>query len=164
MVPCLQSRRSCNPLNKRAMFRSPAIAFAFALAGCMPSASPNPTVVEASMPAVGPDGKLVQAVGIETLGGVFTPLLPRGCALPCSISQNFSTSENNQPHIDVYLYRGNCRLVPECQPLGRFRIAGFAGKPRGEPAVSVTFSINAAGITLAAHEAGQPLTFVRVSN
>lgn len=136
---------------------------AVALFGCVRSGPEASTVVEAPSVAVGPTGELVQSVGIETMGGVFTPLLPKGCASPCSISQTFSTAEDDQLHIDVHLYRGECQLVADCHDLGSFRIVGFAARPRGEPKVGISFVAGADGIYVSAHEAGEPLSVSRLA-
>ena len=137
------------------MTRSSAIVVAMlVLCACTAQSPAASIVVEEQSPAAGVEGKLAQAVGIETLGSVFTPLLQAGCALPCSISQVFSTAEDNQPHIDIRPFRGKCRLVAECHSLGSFRISGFSSMPRGEVAVTVTLRAEPGRITLSAEEAG----------
>jgi len=91
---------------------------------------------------------LAQDVGIETLGGVFTPMLAAGCPMPCSIPQVFSTAEDNQTQIQVLLYRGNAKFVSQAHFLGRFEITGFAEAPRGIPKVEVTFVASGKDISL----------------
>jgi molecular chaperone DnaK len=119
--------------------------------GC--SADSPGYVVEPRSPALGNDGRLAQDVGIETQGGVFTPLLASGCAAPCSTSQVFSTAEDNQTRIQVLLYRGNAKLVSQAHFLGRFEITGFAEAPRGVPRVEVTFLASGTEISLQAIDA-----------
>ncbi len=92
-------------------------------------------------------------MGIETLGGVFTPLLAVGCAAPCSSSEIFSTAEDGQTQIQVLLYRGNAKLVSQAHFLGRFEITGFAEAPRGTPRVKVTFVASGRDISLHAIDA-----------
>ena len=92
----------------------------------------------------------MQDVGIETLGGVFTPLLAAGCPAPCSTSQVFSTAEDNQTQIQVLLYRGNAKVVSQTHFLGRFEITGFAEAPRGIPKVEVRFVASGKDISLQA--------------
>jgi molecular chaperone DnaK (HSP70) len=108
------------------------------------------TVVEAQSPAVGADGKLAESIGIETLGGVFTPLLSRGTAAPCSVSETFSTATDNQSHILLKPYRGTARLVAECHLLGPFQVTGVPPAPRGTPQIEVTLAVQDRRILLSA--------------
>ena len=137
------------------MTRSLVIVALLALAACASRSDPVASlVVEERSPAVGTDGKLAQSVGIETLGGVFTPLLQSGCPLPCSTTQTLSSAEDEQAHVEIRIFRGDCRLVSSCHSLGTVRISGFAAKPRGEPNISVLLLADPAGIRLSASEAG----------
>src|SRR3989442_589078 len=68
--------------------------------------------VEKSTPAV-EQGKLVEDIGIETLGGVFTPLLPRGRGVPCEVTETFATAADNQDNVQVRLFRGVAALARE---------------------------------------------------
>jgi molecular chaperone DnaK len=100
--------------------------------------------------AISPDGTLNESIGIETLGGVFTPLLTKGCKLPCSLSQTFSTAEVGQGDILIHLFRGDAPLAKSTRSLGTFRISGIAPMPRGEPSIRVEFKADKGGITLTA--------------
>ena len=107
-------------------------------------------LVEPGTAAVSPDGTLRESIGIETLGGVFTPLLAKGCKVPCSRSQNFSTAEHGQSQILLHLFRGDAALTKSTHPLGNFQIIGIASAPRGEPSIGVEFRADEDGITLKA--------------
>lgn len=91
------------------------------------------------------DSVLSESVGIETLGGVFTPIISTGDSTPAEVSKVFSTAADNQTHIDVTLYAGTSKLVGDCRFLGRFKIVSIPPAPRGEPSVRVTFHVNETG-------------------
>ena len=134
-----------------------------AFLACSCAASADSLQVEASSPAVR-DGRLVQAVGIETLGGVFTPFLEVGCATPCEVSRVFSTAADNQTDISVALYRGTADLAADNHSLGRFAVVGFPAAPRGEPQIEITLRVETEAITLSARGlAGIPVELVRES-
>ena len=99
------------------------------IAGCGKQSIP-PTVVETKSQSIGTDEKLIQSVGIETLGGVFTPLLQKGTNVPCSKTEIFSTAADNQVQIMVKLYRGTAKFVTHCDKLGDFQIVGIPPAPR----------------------------------
>ncbi|MDY6945042.1 MAG: Hsp70 family protein [Pseudomonadota bacterium] len=122
------------------------------LAGCS-GAAEQQVEVEGMSPAVS-GSELTEGIGIETLGGVFTPLLERGCALPCEVTQVFSTADDRQTEILIHLFRGTARLVKDAQPLGAFRISGVRALPRGEAQVEVRISVSSQGIALYAREIG----------
>jgi len=81
---------------------------------------------------------------------VFTPLLAKGCKVPCSRSQNFSTAEDGQGQILLHLFRGDAALTKSTHPLGNFQIIGISSAPRGEPNIGVEFIADEDGITLRA--------------
>jgi molecular chaperone DnaK (HSP70) len=122
---------------------------ALLLAGCARTESAS-LVVEAPSEAISPDGTLREPVGIGTLGGVLTPLLAKGCKLPCATSQTFSTAENGQGQILLHLYRGEAVLSKSAHSLGTFQISGIAPMARGEPSILVEFKADQGGITLTA--------------
>lgn len=93
---------------------------------------------------------LGKSVGLETLGGVFTALLPRGCTLPCEVTQVFSTAEDNQDQISITLLAGDARLASEAQKLGKYKITGIAPARRGVPKIAVTFRVSQQGLRLLA--------------
>lgn len=107
-------------------------------------------LVEPGAAAISPDGSLRESIGIETLGGVFTPLLAKGCKVPCSLSKNFSTAEDGQGQILLHLFRGDAVLARSTHSLGTFQITGISSAPRGEPSIRVEFKADTSGITLGA--------------
>ena len=121
-----------------------------AAAGCRSSAAA--LELEKQSPAVA-NGHLVEDIGIETLGGVFTPLLARGQAVPCEITETFSTAADNQEHIEVRLFRGNTKLARDATLVSRFVVEGLPKVPRGAVNVAVTFLVTADGdVKVAARE------------
>ena len=85
-------------------------------------------------------------LGIETLGGVMTPLVPRNTTIPVSKSQVFSTAENNQTSVDIQVLQGERPMAKDNKSLGMFRLDGIAPAMRGIPQIEVTFDIDANGI------------------
>ncbi len=85
-------------------------------------------------------------LGIETLGGVATPLIPRNTTIPTSKSQVFSTAADNQPSVDVHVLQGERSMAGENKTIGRFLLDGILPAPRGMPQIEVAFDIDANGI------------------
>jgi molecular chaperone DnaK len=85
-------------------------------------------------------------LGIETLGGVMTPLVPRNTTIPVSKSQVFSTAENNQSAVDIHILQGERPMSTDNKSLGMFRLDGIPPAMRGLPQIEVTFDIDANGI------------------
>ncbi len=85
-------------------------------------------------------------LGIETMGGVATPLIERNTTIPTRKSQIFSTAENNQTAVDIHVVQGERPMVKDNKTLGRFRLDGIAPAPRGVPQIEVSFDIDANGI------------------
>lgn len=85
-------------------------------------------------------------LGIETLGGVMTPLVPRNTTIPVSKSQVFSTAENNQTAVDIQVLQGERPMARDNKSLGMFRLEGIAPAMRGIPQIEVTFDIDTNGI------------------
>ena len=85
-------------------------------------------------------------LGIETMGGVMTPLVPRNTTIPVSKSQIFSTAENNQTAVDINILQGERPMAGDNKSLGMFRLEGIAPAMRGVPQIEVTFDIDANGI------------------
>ena len=85
-------------------------------------------------------------LGIETLGGVSTALIPRNTTIPTSKSQIFSTAADNQPSVEIHVLQGERQMGADNRTLGRFMLDGILPAPRGVPQVEVTFDIDANGI------------------
>ncbi len=86
------------------------------------------------------------SLGIETLGGVMTVLIPRNTTIPTSKSQVFSTAEDNQPAVTVRVFQGEREIAEHNRLLGQFNLEGIPPAPRGLPQIEVTFDIDANGI------------------
>ncbi len=94
-------------------------------------------------------------LGIETLGGVATPLIPRNTTIPTAKSQIFSTAADNQPSVEIHVLQGERPMAADSRTLGRFMLDGIMPAPRGMPQVEVTFDIDANGIlSVKAHDKG----------
>jgi molecular chaperone DnaK len=85
-------------------------------------------------------------LGIETLGGVATPLIPRNTTIPTRKSQIFSTAAENQPSVEIHVLQGERPMAADNRTLGRFMLDGILPAPRGVPQIEVTFDINTNGI------------------
>ena len=85
-------------------------------------------------------------LGIETLGGVLTPLITRNTTIPTTKSQIFSTAADNQPAVDIMVYQGERPMARDNKLLGHFQLTGIKPARRGEPRIEVTFSIDVNGI------------------
>ncbi len=85
-------------------------------------------------------------LGIETLGGVCTPLIERNTTIPAKKSQVFSTAVDNQPEVTIHVLQGERKFAKDNKTLGQFNLSGIAPAPRGIPQIEVTFDIDANGI------------------
>jgi len=85
-------------------------------------------------------------LGIETLGGVMTPMIPANTTIPTRKSEIFSTAADNQPSVEIHILQGERPLAKDNRSLGRFHLDGIPPAPRGVPQIEVTFDIDANGI------------------
>ena len=85
-------------------------------------------------------------LGIETMGGVRTPLIDRNTTIPTSKSEVFSTAADNQPQVEIHVLQGEREMAADNKSLGRFILDGIAPAPRGVPQIEVTFNLDANGI------------------
>jgi molecular chaperone DnaK len=86
------------------------------------------------------------SLGIETLGGVMTTLIPRNTTIPTRKSETFSTAADNQTSVEVHVLQGERPMARDNRTLGRFHLSGLPPAPRGVPQIEVTFDIDANGI------------------
>lgn len=95
-------------------------------------------VLEAESPAISGSSSLNESVGIETLGGVFCPLLESGEKLPATTSETLTTSEDNQETVSLRIYRGSDKQTKNNTFIGEARIKGYQRAARGVPQILVT--------------------------
>jgi molecular chaperone DnaK len=86
------------------------------------------------------------SLGVETLGGVMTTLIPRNTTIPTRKSEVFSTATDNQPSVDIHVLQGERSLARDNRTLGKFQLVGLPPAPRGLPQIEVAFDIDANGI------------------
>ena len=86
------------------------------------------------------------SLGLETLGGVMTTLIPRNTTIPTSKTEVFSTAADNQPAVDIHILQGERSMADDNKTLGRFQLGNIPPAPRGVPQIEVTFDIDANGI------------------
>src|SRR5690606_28991360 len=85
-------------------------------------------------------------LGIETLGGILTPLIERNTTIPTQKKQVFSTAGDNQPAVTIVVLQGERKMARDNKEIGRFDLSDIPPAPRGVPQIEVTFDINADGI------------------
>ena len=86
------------------------------------------------------------SLGIETLGGVTTVLIPRNTTIPTKKSETFSTAEDNQTTVEIHVLQGERQMAADNRTIGKFQLTGIPPAPRGMPQIEVTFDIDANGI------------------
>jgi molecular chaperone DnaK (HSP70) len=128
----------------------PIIIFLFLVTGCHPQ-NRMAIVVEDNTSIVSA-GSTTESLGIETVGGMFTPLIKPGTTVPCKDSEVFSTAADGQSQIMVTLFRGTNELAASNHALGRFQVTGIPAAPRGKPNIQITFAITQQQILLSARD------------
>ncbi len=86
------------------------------------------------------------SLGVETLGGVMTPMITRNTTIPTSKKEIYSTASDNQPEVTIHVLQGERQMAIDNRSLGKFNLTGIAPAPRGMPQIEVTFDIDANGI------------------
>ena len=86
------------------------------------------------------------SLGLETLGGVMTVLIPKNTTIPTTKTQVFSTAADNQPAVDIHILQGERSMASDNKTLGNFQLSGIPAAPRGVPQIEVSFDIDANGI------------------
>src|SRR6476660_6243905 len=85
-------------------------------------------------------------LGIETLGGVLTPMIPRNTTIPKKATETFTTAADNQPSVEVKVFQGERPMARDNKLIGTFHLDGIPPAPRGTPQIEVTFDIDANGV------------------
>ena len=85
-------------------------------------------------------------LGVETVGGIMTPIIPRNTTIPVKKSQTFTTTADFQPQVEIHVLQGERQMARDSRTLGRFNLTGIAPAPRGVPQIEVSFDIDANGI------------------
>ncbi len=139
-------------------------ALSYFVMGCQQG--PKPLVLENESPIVGANQVTLEALGVETVGGVLAPLIQAGTKVPCSVSKVFTTAVDDQSQITVTVFRGNERMTARDHPLGRFQIVNIPAEGRGLPRVQVTFSISDRRISISARDVvrGTEMSVLRLSH
>lgn len=85
-------------------------------------------------------------IGIETIGGIMTPVITRGSRIPCEDKKIFSTASDNQTTVEIRIFTGNRKMIADCREIHKLKLHGLKPMPRGVPQIEVKMSIDAAGL------------------
>jgi len=107
-------------------------------------------LVSTSSPNDATTNTLSEHIGLETLGGVLTPVLRRGCKFPCEVTQTFGTAMDGQDQITITLFQGNSDMTSRAKRLGRFMVSGIDPGPRGLSQVAITLRATTDEVTMSA--------------
>jgi molecular chaperone DnaK (HSP70) len=88
---------------------------------------------------------LAESVGIETLGGIFTPVIKKGSQIPVTVKEVFSTAADNQSSVEIHVLTGNADLAKDNRSIGRFYIVGIRPAPRAVPQIEVAYIVDSNG-------------------
>ena len=138
-VPCVQElvRRELGKEPNRSINPDEVVAMGAAIQGGVLAGDVNDVLLLDVTPL---------SLGIETLGGVSTVIIPRNTTIPTTKSQVFSTAADNQPAVDIHVVQGERSMAADNKTLGRFQLSGIPLAPRGVPQIEVKFDIDANGI------------------
>ena len=138
-VPCVQElvRRELGKEPNRSINPDEVVAMGAAIQGGVLAGDVNDVLLLDVTPL---------SLGIETLGGVSTVIIPRNTTIPTTKSQIFSTAADNQPAVDIHVVQGERSMAADNKTLGRFQLSGIPLAPRGVPQIEVKFDIDANGI------------------
>ncbi len=114
------------------------------------SSQPDAELIVERAPAVSGSGALLDSIGVETLGGIFAPVLQAGCSVPCVATEVFSTAADNQSTIKIHLYIGTAPRVAADRDLGVFTVEDIPAELRGVPKIEVSFSASRDAVVLGA--------------
>lgn len=85
-------------------------------------------------------------IGIETVGGIMTPIITRGSRIPCEDKKIFSTASDNQTTVEIRIFTGNRKMIADCREIHKLKLHGLKPMPRGVPQIEVKMAIDAAGL------------------